>query len=62
MRDEALALIRPLADPGAKMNLLREYLQALALRSLHESEAFANLAFVGGVSVGREVYHLSAGK
>lgn len=51
MKDEALALVRSLTDPAAKLNLLREYLQALALRSLHESEAFLNLAFVGGTAL-----------
>jgi hypothetical protein len=40
VKDEALALIRDVADPARKLNLLREYLQALALRSLHECEAF----------------------
>ena len=51
MRDEALALVRLVADPAEKLNLLREYLQALALRSLHESEAFACLSFVGGTAL-----------
>lgn len=51
MKDEALALVRPVADPAAKLNLLREFLQALALRSLHESEAFTRLAFVGGTAL-----------
>lgn len=51
MKDEALALVRPVSDPTAKLNLLREFLQALALRSLHESEAFTRLAFVGGTAL-----------
>jgi hypothetical protein len=51
VKDEALALIRDVADPARKLNLLREYLQALALRSLHECEAFVNLAFVGGTAL-----------
>jgi predicted nucleotidyltransferase component of viral defense system len=48
MRDEALALVADEAEPTRKLNLLREYLQAFALRSLHESEAFKAIAFVGG--------------
>jgi predicted nucleotidyltransferase component of viral defense system len=33
------------------MNLLREFLHALVLRSLHESEAFTKLALVGGTAL-----------
>jgi predicted nucleotidyltransferase component of viral defense system len=51
MKDEALALIENLTDPSKKLNLLREYLQAQVLRSLHESEAFVNLSFVGGTAL-----------
>jgi predicted nucleotidyltransferase component of viral defense system len=51
MKDEALSLAEAVADPAGKLNLLREYLQALTLRSLHESEAFVNLAFVGGTAL-----------
>jgi len=51
MKDEALALVAEVADPAEKLNVLREYLQALTLRSLHESEAFLNLAFVGGTAL-----------
>lgn len=51
MKEEALALIAAIEDPGRALNLLREYLQALALRSLHESEAFTRIAFVGGTAL-----------
>ncbi len=51
MKDEALAIIRNLTDPSRKLNRLREYLQLLALRSFHESEALGNLAFVGGTAL-----------
>ena len=51
MRERALALVRGESDPGKGLNLLREYLQALVLRSLHESEAFRSLAFVGGTAL-----------
>ena len=51
MKETALALIRELSDPTEKLNRLREYLQAFMLRSLHESEAFASIAFVGGTAL-----------
>ena len=57
MKEEALSLLKDLADPAEKVNLLREYVQSQSLRSLHESEAFVNLAFVGGTAL-RFVYHL----
>jgi predicted nucleotidyltransferase component of viral defense system len=57
MKEEALTLIRGLSNPTDKLNLLREYMQALVLRSFHESEAFVNLAFVGGTAL-RFVYRL----
>lgn len=51
MKEQALALARGRADPGQALNRLREYLQALVLRSLHECEAFRSLAFVGGTAL-----------
>ncbi len=51
MKDEALAIARGATDPAQKLNLLREYIQVLTLRSLHESEAFVSLAFVGGTAL-----------
>jgi len=57
MKDQALAIVRDVSSPSEKLNLLREYLQAMALRSLHESEAFVNLVFVGGTAL-RFVYGL----
>ena len=51
MKQEAMALLAGESDPGRKMNLLREYLQAFALRSLHESGAFGSLSFVGGTAL-----------
>lgn len=51
MKQEAMALAAGESDPGRKLNLLREYLQAFALRSLHESGAFAHLSFVGGTAL-----------
>ena len=57
MKDEALALVRNLDNPAQRLNVLREYLQACVLRSLHESEAFINLSFVGGTAL-RFLYNL----
>jgi len=57
MKEEALSLLEDLSDPADKLNLLREYVQSQSLRSLHESEAFVNLAFVGGTAL-RFVYNL----
>lgn len=51
MKQQALALAATASDPGQALNLMREYLQAMVLRSLHESEAFRPLAFVGGTAL-----------
>lgn len=51
VREVALSLARAASDPGQARNSLREYLQALVLRSLHESEAMRSLAFVGGTAL-----------
>ena len=51
MKDEALAIVSEVNDPAQKLNLLREYVQVSTLRSLHESEAFVNLSFVGGTAL-----------
>lgn len=51
MRETALDIIKDISDPSNKLNVLREYVQAMVLRSLHESEAFVNLAFVGGTAL-----------
>jgi predicted nucleotidyltransferase component of viral defense system len=57
MKEAVLDLVSNVADPSSRMNLLREYVQAMVLRSLHESEAFVGLAFVGGTAL-RFVYGL----
>lgn len=46
-----MTLARGAKDPGQALNLLREYLQTLVLRSFHECEAFRPLAFVGGTAL-----------
>ena len=51
MKQDALRLAASVKEPAEKQNLLREYLQACALRSLHEGEAFRNLSFVGGTAL-----------
>jgi len=51
MKEQALALARGARDPSQALNLLREYLQTLVLRSFHECEAFRHLAFVGGTAL-----------
>lgn len=51
MKEQAVALARQAKDPSQALNLLREYVQALVLRSLHEREAFRPLAFVGGTAL-----------
>jgi predicted nucleotidyltransferase component of viral defense system len=51
MKDLALVLAAQADKGNDKLNLLREYLQACALRSLHESGAFRNLSFVGGTAL-----------
>lgn len=50
MRDQAISLARAVQDPTRRLHVLREYLQEFVLRSLHESEAFTCLSFVGGTA------------
>lgn len=57
MKDIALALANQHSDPAQRLNTLREYLQACILRSLHDSEAFNAIAFVGGTAL-RFLYQL----
>lgn len=57
MKQQALAIVSGITNPSDKLNLLREYLQAFTLRSLHESEAFTSLSFVGGTAL-RFLYNL----
>jgi predicted nucleotidyltransferase component of viral defense system len=51
VKEEALALARGTVDETQRRNVLREYVQALILRSLHESEAFLSLSCVGGTAL-----------
>lgn len=51
MKEHLLTVVRAAADRGHALNVMREYLQALVLRSFHDSEAFRSLAFVGGTAL-----------
>ena len=51
MKEEILSLARNNPAPSVKLNLMREYIQSMALHSLHESEAFVNISFVGGTAL-----------
>ena len=51
MRDHLLSLAAAQQDPRARLNLVREYLQAHILRSAQEAGAFAALAFQGGTAL-----------
>jgi predicted nucleotidyltransferase component of viral defense system len=51
VKEQAVLLARGVVDPAQALNLLREYLQELVLRSFHEGEAFRPLAFVGGTAL-----------
>ncbi|MFZ2782517.1 MAG: nucleotidyl transferase AbiEii/AbiGii toxin family protein [Rectinemataceae bacterium] len=57
VRSEAVALALQSPSPAGRTNILREYLQAITLRSLHESRAFESLSFVGGTAL-RFLYDL----
>lgn len=51
MKDQAVAIASRHEDPATRLNVLREYVQAFVLRSLHESEAANSIAFVGGTAL-----------
>ncbi|MDP2790426.1 MAG: nucleotidyl transferase AbiEii/AbiGii toxin family protein, partial [Rectinemataceae bacterium] len=51
MKTDALRLAKSAHDPIEAGNLLREYVQARILGSLHESRAFESLSFVGGTAL-----------
>lgn len=57
MKEMIVNMVRHQPNPQTKLNLLREYIQTLTLRSLHESEAFQCLSFVGGTAL-RFLYQL----
>ncbi len=57
MRIDAIEQAKRQKDAAGRINVLREYLQACTLRSLHESRAFECLSFVGGTAL-RFLYDL----
>lgn len=48
MKDYVIELAKPVENKMRRLNIVREYLQIYALRTLHERGYFNNLAFVGG--------------
>ena len=51
MKDHLLSLAAAEPESRARLNLVREYLQAHILRSAQEAGAFASLAFQGGTAL-----------
>jgi hypothetical protein len=51
MKVEALNIARQTEDPILKLNLLREYMHRVILRSWHEQGAFQAVSFVGGTAL-----------
>ena len=51
MKDYALQLAASQKGRSAKLNILREYLQAYLLRGLHETDFFQHAAFMGGTAL-----------
>lgn len=51
MKDYILGLVLKQAGHNARLNLLREYLQAYILRVMHDAGAFRSTAFVGGTAL-----------
>lgn len=51
MKDYVLELASGQSGSNAKLNIMREYLQAYALRALQDVGAFRSMAFVGGTAL-----------
>lgn len=51
MKDHLLTLAQGVSEEGRCLNLVREYLQAHALRSIQLADGFASLAFQGGTAL-----------
>jgi len=51
LKEPLLQLAGNQPDPSVRLNLVREYLQAVILRSLQEAGAFAAWAFQGGTAL-----------
>ena len=57
MKDYALELAATATSYNAKLNIMREYLQAYILRAMHDAGVFRSTAFVGGTAL-RFLYRL----
>ncbi len=57
MRDYVLELAAKQSGMNAKLNTMREYLQAYILRIMHEEGIFSSTAFIGGTAL-RFLYNL----
>ena len=57
MRDYVLELAAKQSGMNAKLNTMREYLQAYILRIMHEKSIFSSTAFIGGTAL-RFLYNL----
>jgi predicted nucleotidyltransferase component of viral defense system len=57
VKDYVLELTASKEGERAKLNILREYLQAYILRIMHDNKVFQNCAFLGGTAL-RFLYHL----
>ncbi len=58
MKDYCLELVSRKNNPTDKTNILREYLQAYALKIFHDKGFFRSTAFVGGTTALRFLYGL----
>ncbi len=57
MKDYVLELVSEKTGFNAKLNIMREYLQASILRIMHDSKVFRSTAFLGGTAL-RFLYDL----
>lgn len=51
MKDYLIDIVSKVPEKGAKINIMREYLQIYALRTIYEKGFFKNIAFVGGTAL-----------
>ncbi|MCX5657350.1 MAG: nucleotidyl transferase AbiEii/AbiGii toxin family protein [Candidatus Omnitrophica bacterium] len=51
MKDYVLELVSQKEGYNAKLNLMREYLQAYILRVMHDEGVFRSAAFLGGTAL-----------
>ncbi len=51
MKDHVLELISEKTGYNAKLNIMREYLQAFILRIMHDNRVFRSAAFLGGTAL-----------